>query len=158
MTIRFEGMTTDEARALRAGGPDAYGNRAERYGISEGSGAPCRHCLCEVPEGQVVLVLAWRPFASAHPYAETGPVFLCAEDCASGAGEAVPMVLAASPDYLVKGHSADERIVYGTGGIVPRDAVAGRAAELLVDPRVAFVDIRSARNNCFLARARRAQA
>jgi hypothetical protein len=157
MIIRFEGLSSDAARELRAGGPDAYGNPPERHGISDGTGAPCRHCLRDVPAGLAFLVLAWRPFAASHAYAETGPVFLCAEDCASGAGRALPETLLTSPDYLVKGYSADERIVYGTGGIVPREAVAARAAALLADPGVAFVDIRSARNNCFLARARRAR-
>jgi hypothetical protein len=155
MPIRFEALTTAEATDLRAGGADAYGNPPEPFGVSDGAGMPCRHCLDDVPAGQGVLVLAWRPFARAHPYAETGPVFLCAGDCASGAGPDLPPALRASPDYLVKAYSRDERIVYGTGGIVPREAIAARAEALLSAPEVAFVDVRSARNNCFLARATR---
>ena len=155
MTIRFEALSTEQARALRNGAPDAHGRRAERYGISSGQGVPCRHCLRNVPEGQEVLVLAWRPFADIHPYAETGPIFLCAEDCESGAGGTVPASLATSPDYLVKAYSADERIIYGTGAITPKEGVAARAEVLLADPSVAFVDVRSARNNCFLARVTR---
>ena len=155
MTIRFEALSTETARALRAGAPDAYGNQAQAYGVSDGQGFPCRQCLKDVPAGQNVLVLAWRPFASAHPYAETGPVFLCAEDCASGAGCDLPPSLTTSPDYLVKAYSGDERIVYGTGGVIPSAEVPVRAETLLSDPGVAFVDVRSARNNCFLARITR---
>jgi hypothetical protein len=155
MTIHFEALSTQTARALRAGAPDAYGNRAEVYGVSDGQGVPCRHCLRNVPAGQGVLVLAWRPFSTAHPYAETGPIFLCAEDCASGAGGDLPASLTASPDYLVKAYSADERIIYGTGGVIPADEIRGRAETLLSDPGTAFVDVRSARNNCFLARITR---
>lgn len=155
MTIRFEALSTESARALRAGAPDAYGNQAETYGVSDGQGLPCRHCLRDVPEGQKVLVLAWRPFASAHPYAETGPVFLCAEDCPSGAGADLPPALTTSPDYLVKAYSADERIAYGTGGVIPAAEIPGRAETLLSDQGIAFVDVRSARNNCFLARITR---
>ena len=155
MTMHFEALSTQTARALRAGAPDAYGNRAEIYGVSNGHGVPCRHCLRNVPKGQGVLVLAWRPFATAHPYAETGPIFLCAEDCASGAGADLPASLTASPDFLVKAYSANEHIIYGTGGVIPATEIPARAETLLSDPRVAFVDVRSARNNCFLARITR---
>ena len=29
------------------------------------------------------MVLAYRPFATVQPYAETGPIFLCKEECAA---------------------------------------------------------------------------
>ncbi len=38
----------------------------------------------------------------------------------------------------------------------PPDAMADRADELPADPRVAYVHVRSARNNCFQARIDRA--
>ncbi|MEI4471127.1 DUF1203 domain-containing protein [Frigidibacter sp. MR17.24] len=153
--LRFEGLDTATATALRRGGPDAHGQPAERVQAS-GASNPCRHCLDMVPEGAGMLILAHRPFPAPQPYAETGPIFLCADDCARWAGAGLPPVLAASPDYLVKGYGADHCIVYGTGGIVARDGIAGRARALLARGDVVFVDIRSARNNCFLARVRAA--
>ena len=68
----------------------------------------------------------------------------------------MPPVLTTSPDYLLKGYSAGHRIVYGTGRIVPAGEVPAYAVQVLGDPHVAFVDVRSARNNCFLLRIRRA--
>ena len=68
-------------------------------------------------------------------------------------GDGVPPILMNSPDYLVKGYSADHRIVYGTGQITPAGEVADYAGALLEDPGIAHVDIRSARNNCFQTRA-----
>ena len=53
------------------------------------------------------------------PYAETGPVFLCADLCTAWSDDGVPQILTTSPDYLVKGYTADDRILYGTGAIVP---------------------------------------
>lgn len=149
--LKIEHMPSDRAQALRAGGPDAYGNAPERL-VSDGVGAPCRHCLDMVPAGRPMLVLAYRPFARLQPYAETGPVFLCGDDCAPWSGAGLPPILSASPDYLLKGYSPDQRIVYGSGRIVPRDRVLAYAAELLARPDIAFVDLRSARNNCFLLR------
>jgi len=100
-----------------------------------------------------MLILAHRPFDGLHPYAETGPIFLCGEACAQGGGDAVPEILQTSPDYLLKGYNARERIIYGTGAIVAADQIAAYAARLFDrDPEVAFIHVRSARNNCYQLR------
>lgn len=148
--IKFSALPTDEVRALQAGGPDAYGNVPERT-ISTGPGNPCRHCLEQVPEGAGMLILAHRPFAALQPYAETGPIFLCANACKRGGGTGIPAALA-SPEYLIKGYSDDDRIVYGTGAIVPTQSIPAEAARILADPQVSYVHVRSARNNCYQAR------
>lgn len=156
MDLICEALDSDVVAALRAGGPDAYGRPAERGAVSDGAGVPCRHCLRDVPAGREYLVLAHRPFPEPQPYAETGPIFLCADDCRRWQGGGLPPVLKTSPDYLLKGYSAGHRIVYGSGRVVAAGEVPVHAARVLDDPRVAFVDVRSARNNCFLLRLRRA--
>jgi hypothetical protein len=104
-----------------------------------------------VPEGAGMLILAHRPFPAPQPYAELGPIFLCADPCQQGGGMERPEILA-SPDYIVRGYGPDDRIVYGTGGVVPTSALPDRAAALLDDARVAYVHVRSARNNCYQLR------
>lgn len=151
--LRFVPIPTDIARAYQAGGVDSYGLLPERR-VSDGGGNPCRHCLRMIPEGAGMLVLAHRPFGSLQPYAETGPIFLCADACQAGGGAHVPEILA-SPDYIVRGYGADERIVYGTGGVVETARIAARAAEVLAMPGVDFVHVRSTRNNCFQLRLER---
>jgi hypothetical protein len=148
--IRFTPIPTDTVRALQAGGPDANGQPPERQ-VSDGGGNPCRHCLGMIPKGAGMLVLAHRPFPSPQPYAEVGPIFLCADACPPGGGLDLPVVLA-SPDYIVRGYGADHRIVYGTGAVTPTARIAARAEALFSDPRVAYVHVRSARNNCFQCR------
>ncbi len=98
-----------------------------------------------------MLVIAYRPFSTLQPYAETGPVFLCGKFCAPTTTTDLPAILT-SPDYLLKGYSSDERIIYGTGRITPVEQVASYADALLTQDDVAFVDLRSARNNCWQAR------
>lgn len=157
MTITFTPIPTAIVRAYQAGGPDANGQMPERA-ISDGPGNPCRHCLKNIPAGAGMLILAHRPFPSPQPYAEVGPVFLCADGgtChAPEAGPDLPEVLA-SPDYIVRGYSAENRIVYGTGGVVPTSRIADEAEARLADPRVAYVHVRSARNNCYQVRIDRA--
>ncbi|MBM2576538.1 DUF1203 domain-containing protein [Jannaschia sp. Os4] len=152
--MRYDPLPTDLVRAWRAGGPDANG-QAPKRATSDGDGVPCRHCLRDVPQGRDYLILAHRPFGAPQPYAEVGPIFVCAEDCAAWEGDGVPPVLTTSPDYLIKGYSADERIAYGTGAVVAAAGIDAAIAARFDDPRVAFVDVRSARNNCFQTRVRR---
>lgn len=152
--IQYLPLATDMVRALQAGGPDAYGNPAERV-ISEGSDNPCRHCLHPVPQRAGMLIVAHRPFDSLQPYAETGPIFLCAGECTAWSGEGMPPILQSSPDYLLKGYTANQRIRYGTGKVVTREAISDYASELLARDEIAFVDVRSARNNCFQLRITR---
>ncbi len=154
--IRILAMPTREARAYQSGAPDAYGMPPERK-VSDGGGVPCRHCLRNVAAGEAYLVLAYRPFPALQPYAETGPVFLHARECdRAEAGNELPAMFADTPDYILRGYGADDRIVYGTGGVVPTDAIPARAGELLKRADVAYIHMRSARNNCYQLRIERA--
>lgn len=148
MTALFTPIPTATARALQAGGPDAYGMVPEQR-LSDGDGVPCRHCLAMVPAGTPYLVLAYRPFPAPQPYAETGPVFLCADQCqAAEPGSALPDMLDSS-QYILRGYDADHHIVYGTGTIVATGDLPGTATALLDRPGIAYAHVRSASNNCF---------
>ncbi|UDL90521.1 DUF1203 domain-containing protein [Mesorhizobium sp. PAMC28654] len=155
MTIQFKALPTEDARALQHGAPDAYGRIPERK-ISDGDGVPCRHCLKHVAAGEEYLVLAYRPFPDLQPYAETGPIFMHARECERAAEtEALPEMLE-STDYIVRGYGRDDRIVYGSGGVIPTGAIAARAEALFERDDIAYVHVRSARNNCYQCRIERA--
>ena len=155
-TIAFAAIPTIDAEALRAGAPDSYGLTPERR-ITRGGGYPCRHCLDFIGEGEPYLTLAYRPFPALQPYAETGPIFIHAEPCARyAASEILPPVLTESPDFILRGYGHDDRIVYGTGAVTLKEKVEERARELLGKPGIAYVHVRSARNNCYQCRIDRA--
>ncbi len=141
-------LPTETVRVLQSGGPDANGMVPERA-VSDGAGNPCRHCLRPIPQGAAMLVLAHRPFPAAQPYAEIGPIFLCADPCERWQGEGLPPIAEGVPDYLLKGYTARHRIRYGTGAVLPVAEVAARAEALLERDDVAYVHVRSARNNCY---------
>ncbi|MBZ9680054.1 MULTISPECIES: DUF1203 domain-containing protein [unclassified Mesorhizobium] len=155
MTIQFTALPTENVRALQRGGPDAYGRTPERKN-SDGDGMPCRHCLRNIAAGDVYLILAYRPFPDPQPYAETGPIFLHAQECERAVGTREPPEILDSPDYIVRGYGGDDRIVYGSGGIIPTGAIAARAETLLEREDIAYVHVRSARNNCYQCRIERA--
>lgn len=157
MTIRFLALPTAEVRALQNGAADAYGLEPERR-ISDGDGVPCRHCLGNVARGEGYLTLAYRPFPDLQPYAETGPIFLHANECQRAEeGADLPELFTRTKDYILRGYSADNRIVYGTGAVTPTLEIAVRASELLARKDVAYVHMRSAKNNCYQCRIERAE-
>lgn len=154
MTIRYRPIPTETAADLWNGGTDAYGMTPECR-VSDGDGVPCRHCLDMVPAGTTYLVLAHRPFPALQPYAETGPIFLHAEPCPAFSGSGTPPMLDSS-DYIVRGYDAADRIVYGTGAVTPTPEIAAYAEMLLTRSDIAYVHVRSARNNCYQCRIERA--
>jgi hypothetical protein len=60
-----------------------------------------------------------------------------------------------SAQYLVRGYDSNDRIVYGSGQIVPTAHIPEVAAGMLRDDRVAYVHVRSASNNCYQCRIER---
>lgn len=56
---------------------------------------------------------------------------------------------------LLRGYGEDDRIVYGTGQVVPASELAPAAAELLDRPDIAYAHVRSASNNCYQCRIER---
>ncbi|NLS03443.1 DUF1203 domain-containing protein [Rhizobium sp. P32RR-XVIII] len=149
--IRFSAMPTADAENLWSGGTDAYGFPPETM-VSDGPGHPCRHCLRNIDAGEELLVFAYRPFPELQPYAETGPVFLHKERCERYAAEEVLPPVLTSPDFIVRGYNAENRIVYGTGAVTLTPDIRAYAAKLLDRPEIAYVHVRSARNNCFQCR------
>jgi hypothetical protein len=153
--IRFISLPGDQAAAYWAGGADANGQPPELH-VSDGDGVPCRHCQQDVAAGERYLILAHRPFPAAQPYAEVGPIFLHAEPCPRypESGRVPPMFLERA-SYLLKGYGANDRIVYGTGQIVPSSEIAAAAERILERGDVAYVHVRSSTNNCFSCRVER---
>ncbi|TWD57704.1 uncharacterized protein DUF1203 [Agrobacterium vitis] len=155
-SIIFTPMPSGLAKNYRAFAPDAYGLTPE-HRLSPG-GYPCRHCLSPIAAGTPYLTLAYRPFPTLQPYAETGPIFIHADECeAYDKGDTLPPMLD-SPNYIVRGYGYDDRIVYGTGAVTATDNIITRAGELLASAEIAYVHVRSARNNCFQCRIDRATA
>lgn len=151
----IKGLPTEEVRRLQNGGPDANGDIPE-IEISDGDGLQCRHCLTIIGKGEECIVFSHKPFNSTQPYAERGPIYLHKHQCEQYVPNgALPESLSASAQFMVRGYNSDERIIYGTGRIVPTDQVQSYASELFEDENVDFVHVRSASNNCYQARIER---
>lgn len=153
--LRFVALDTTLAEAWRGGAPDANGQTPERQ-VSDGDGNTCRHCLDEIAEGDSFLVLAHRPFPAPQPYAEVGPIFVHAEDCPRYREEAGPPPWYARRQMvLIRGYGSDDRIVYGTGKVIPSTEIEATAKAILKDPEIAYLHLRSSTNNCYQFRIER---
>jgi Protein of unknown function (DUF1203) len=82
MRFRYLPVDDDLVRRVRTTLQDDYGNALEVW-TSDCEGNPCRSCLRLTPAGSRLILFAHRPITSGGPYAETGPVFIHAEACAS---------------------------------------------------------------------------
>lgn len=153
MPITYQALPTEIARHYQRDGADANGHLPERS-VSNGKGVPCRHCMDIVPAGQEFLILSHRPFPEAQPYAEQGPIFLCAEPCKRADTMAFPAFLQ-SPEYILRGYSTDNRIVYGSGAVVDTPKIPEAAEALLAREDIAYLHVRSASNNCYHLRIER---
>lgn len=153
MILRVLGIPTATYARLRGGGPNANGQPAV-VRIAEGLANPCRHCLGLIAPGQEKLVLAYRPFEGVHPYAETGPIFLHASACERYDRASVPAWFDYLEPALVRGYGEDDWIRYDTGRVVPGRGIARHCEEILADPTVAYVHVRS-KFNCFQCRVER---
>jgi hypothetical protein len=151
-TIHYTAMPAPDAEHIWDGGRDAYDNLPETM-TSDGQGYPCRHCLDNIDSGNEVLVFAYRPFPEFQPYAETGPVFMHKLRCVRYVAEEImPPVLTTSRDFILRGYSVNNRIVYGTGAVTPIEDIPSYAAALLDRREISYVHVRSARHNCYQCR------
>lgn len=153
MRLVVRGIPTEDADKLRAGGPDANGQPALRR-VARGLANPCRHCLQLIPEGEEKLVLAYRPFKRAQPYAEVGPVFLHADECPRYEADALPAWIAYLTPAVIRGYDQDDWIRYETGAVVSGPELTAACQKILANPNVAYVHIRS-KFNCFQCRVDR---
>lgn len=154
MGFVVRGIETAYANAIRHGGSDANGQPAVRT-VARGGANPCRHCLGLIAENAPKLVLGYRPFSRLQPYAEVGPIFLHAEACEHYEGDQLPAWFAYLQPAIVRGYGQDDWIRYETGNVVPGNELAGVCEEILRNPEVAYVHIRS-KYNCFQCRVDRA--
>ena len=95
----------------------------------------------------------WKP-ADLQPYAETGPIFLHASECARYEEERLPAWFDYLDPAIVRGYGGDHWIRYDTGDVVRGSELTDACRRILADETVAYVHIRS-KYNCFQCRVDR---
>ena len=153
MKMLIKGIPSEYVDAMRRGDPDANGQAAVER-VAEGAANPCRHCLELMAPGEEKLVLAYRPFDDPQPYAEVGPIFLHKRACTRYVADALPTWFNYLQPAIIRGYGHDNWIRYETGQVVRGEELTSKCQEILTDPEVAYVHIRS-KFNCFQCRVDR---
>jgi Protein of unknown function (DUF1203) len=115
--------------------------------------APCRSCLRISKEPEDLILLSYQPLPDTNPYAEIGPIFIHAHECAPYRWREFPadflereLVLRA---YNLEGRIADAVVT------APGDA-EGAASAFLANERIAEVHVRHRTYTCFAFKIARA--
>lgn len=154
-TLRAVAMSSEYAGRIRASRRDDYGNTVVPI-VDEAGGSPCRHCLRLSAPGDTMLLFSYRPFHTAVPYQEVGPVFLHAEPCERfSASAGLPDAFLNRPLILRPYDSGDN--IYDSQRYAEAGKAENVANELLADPQVAYVHARSWTRGCYMFRLERAE-
>ncbi len=114
---------------------------------------PCRHCLRWAQPGERVILFPYSAVPSGHPYSESGPIFVHANDCQR---------YSATDEYPADFRSGRVFRAYDSNyKIIDAEVVNGSEPEVVIErlfqnPETAFVDARSATHGCFTFRVQRA--
>ena len=115
--------------------------------------SPCRHCLRWAQPGERVILFPYAAIPSGHPYSETGPIFVHADNCQR---------YSATNEYPADFRNGRVFRAYDSNyNIIDAQVVDGSEPEavmesLLRNPDTAFVDVRSVTRGCFTFRVQRA--
>jgi Protein of unknown function (DUF1203) len=145
-------LPTEIAEAAR----HAVGAGASDHAIvsadSPGS-SPCRHCLRWAQPGERVILFPYAAIPSGHPYSETGPIFVHADECQR---------YSATNEYPADFRNGRVFRAYDSKyNIIEAEIVNGSEPETVIEslfqnPDTAFVDVRSVTHGCFTFRVQRA--
>jgi hypothetical protein len=107
---------------------------------------PCRHCLQWAAPGQELVLFPFTTIEPGKPYAETGPIFVHAKACERyRATDEFPGEFRESRS--IRGYDAAENMIAGEviNGSGPEEVID----QLLENPQIAFLQVRSASRGCY---------
>jgi hypothetical protein len=146
-------LPADDLARIRASGIDDFDNVLVPF-VDEDGGAPLRCCLRESTPGELIVLLAYRPFPWAGPYAEVGPVFCHAQECEGYKTTDLYPEGFAHRRQLLRAYDRDHRICEGLqakDGLQAQNLLKG----LLSLDEVDFVHSRNVEWGCYMFSASR---
>ena len=151
-TFRILPLPTEIAEAARHAVKAGASDHAIVSANSPGS-CPCRHCLRWAQPGERVILFPYAAIPSGHPYSETGPIFVHADECQR---------YSATNEYPADFRNGRVFRAYDSKyNIIDAEIVNGSEPEVVIESLfqnldTAFVDVRSVTHGCFTFRVQRA--
>lgn len=145
-------MDTASATRFRATQRDDRGGALHRRPV-DGTGFPCRHCLRLGRPGETMLLGSWDLPLPRGAYWTPSPVFLHAHDCdAAVIEDSLPETVRENAIVSLRHYDAEGMCLYDLGIVVAGGQAEAALRERIGDPRVAYVNIHTARPGCWLTR------
>ena len=110
------------------------------------TGYPCRHCLRFAKPGERLILFPYAAIPAGHPYSESGPIFVHAEQCER---------YRATHEYPEDFRRGRAFRAYNTGyDMIDAKVANGKDPEAIIDkllrnPQTAFVHARSLTHGCY---------
>ncbi|MDQ6929425.1 MAG: DUF1203 domain-containing protein [Candidatus Eremiobacteraeota bacterium] len=108
---------------------------------------PCRVCLRVSTEPEDFLLMSYRPLRDSGPYAEIGPVFIHARECAPYATPEIFPADFACRDLVLRAYNAAGEIV--DAAVAKAGEHRALAASFLSDPHIEEVHVRHTSYTCY---------
>jgi len=135
-------------RAVKAGAVDHA-----LITVDSPESSPCRHCLRWAQPGERVILFPYTAIPSGHPYSETGPIFVHANDCQR---------YSSTNEYPADFRDGRVLRAYDSNhNIIDAQVANGSEPEVVIESLfqnadTAFLDVRSVTRGCFTFRVQRA--
>ncbi len=114
--------------------------------------SPCRRCLRDAAEGELLVLAPYDPFTVRSPYAGAGPVFVHADGCDPFEGNRTEQVDGRT--LSIRAYDADAMLA--DAAVLPGELFEDQVKAMLDDPDVAFLHVHFAGPGCFAFRVDRA--
>lgn len=149
-------MDADSAARFRTTHRDDRGGAVHVRPV-DGPGFPCRACLRLGLPGETMLLASWDLPLPQGPYWTPSPGFLHAQECGGAPVEdALPETVTANAIVSLRHYDAEGMCLYDLGVVVAGEEAEAALRARIDDPRVAFVNIHTARPGCWLTRVEKA--
>ncbi len=144
-------LSPEVAKAARKTRVDRFGNPLTV--LRDGNPHQCRVCLTMSKSDEGVILLAYRPFESNQPYAETGPIFVHERTCQPYDNYSTYPPEFPRSAVVLRGYSSEDRIVgaEAVGQRVVEDVIR----EMFANPAIEYIHARNLGYGCFMFRINR---
>ena len=150
-------IATEIADRFRQSGRDDAGNALRHIVAARGGGYPCRHCLQLARPGEDVLLGSYNLPQPRGIYWTPSPIFVHAAACLRfDAVDQIAPIMRENSLVSLRAYDAEDQCVYDLGQVCEGTELDGPLGQALDDPRMAFINVHTARPGCLLSRIERA--
>ncbi len=152
-------IKTEIAQAIRETMIDQDGHQLSVSIAGENGFGPCRSCLKQFTAGERRILFSHSPNAVDHPYNETGPIFIHADECEPyrASDTFPPEVENGRIRFPLVFRAYNEKGMM-IGAVLHTGEPATAAIETLFEnDKVAFAHVRNAQAGCFVTHIDRAE-